>query len=73
VIGAGVALTQGANPPDAVLGFAILVALGISVSGWAILGRRSTGPQQAADLPDIHAELISVRTLIAIQIGGSGS
>jgi hypothetical protein len=33
VIGAGVALTQGASPPDAVLGFAILVALGISVSG----------------------------------------
>ena len=55
VTGAGVALTQGASPPDAVLGFAILVALGISVSGWTILGRRSTGPQQAADLPDIHA------------------
>jgi MFS family permease len=55
VIGAGVALTQGASPPDAVLGFVILVALGISVSGWAILGRRSTGPQQAADLPDMHS------------------
>jgi uncharacterized membrane protein YfbV (UPF0208 family) len=55
VIGAGVALTQGASPPDAVLGSAILVALGISVSGWAILGRRSTSPQQAADLPDMHA------------------
>jgi hypothetical protein len=55
VTGAGVALTQGASPPDAVLGSAILVALGISVSGWTILGRRSTGPQQAADLPDIHA------------------
>ncbi len=55
VTGAGVAPTQGASPPDAVLGFAILVGLGISVWGWAILGRRSTGPQQAADLPDIHA------------------
>jgi hypothetical protein len=47
VIGAGVALTQGASPTDAVLGFAILVALGISVWGWAILGRRSTGLQQS--------------------------
>jgi hypothetical protein len=30
-----------------VLGFAILVALGVLVSGWALLGRRSTGSQQA--------------------------
>jgi len=43
VIGAGVAPTQGASPPDAVLGFAILVALGISVSAlgpqWNRFGR----------------------------------
>jgi hypothetical protein len=55
VIGAGVTLNQGASAPNTVLGFAILVALGISVSGWALLGRRSTGPQQAADLPGTHA------------------
>jgi MFS family permease len=41
VIGAGLALAQGATAPDTVLGFAIAVALGISVSGWALLGRPS--------------------------------
>ncbi|MBG0850408.1 MFS transporter [Streptomyces spinoverrucosus] len=40
VIGAGVALNQGASPPDTVLWFAILVGLGISLSGWVLLGRR---------------------------------
>jgi hypothetical protein len=46
VIGAGVALNQGASAPNPVLGFAILVALGVSLSGWALLGRRagSSGP-----------------------------
>jgi predicted MFS family arabinose efflux permease len=48
VIGAGVALNQGASAPDTVLGFAILVALGASVSGWALLGRRPTGSEQVA-------------------------
>ena len=41
VIGAGIALNQGASAPNTVLGFAILVGLGVSVSGWALLGRRS--------------------------------
>ena len=40
VIGAGVALDLGASAPDTVLGFAILVGLGVVVSGWALLGRR---------------------------------
>lgn len=40
VIGAGVALSLGASPPDTVLGFAILAGLGVAVSGWALLGRR---------------------------------
>jgi Sugar (and other) transporter len=43
VIGAGVALDLGASAPDTVLGFAIIVGLGVTVSGWALLGRR--GPQ----------------------------
>jgi MFS family permease len=43
VIGAGIALNAGASPPDTVLGFAILVALGVSLSGWALLGRRPAG------------------------------
>jgi MFS family permease len=47
-IGAGVALNLGASAPDTVLGFAILVGLDVSVSGWALLGRRSRGSQQAA-------------------------
>src|SRR5271170_5022237 len=47
VIGAGIALDQGVSAPDTVAGFAILVALGVSASGWALLGRRSSGSQQA--------------------------
>jgi hypothetical protein len=43
VIGAGVALDLGASAPGTVLGFAILVGLGVAASGWALLGRR--GPQ----------------------------
>jgi MFS family permease len=39
VVGAGVALHQGASIPNTVLGFAILVALGVTVSGWALLRR----------------------------------
>jgi len=42
VIGAGVALDLGASAPDTVLGFAILVGLGVTVSGWALLGRRAS-------------------------------
>jgi hypothetical protein len=38
VIGAGVALDRGASPPDTVLGFAILVGLGVAGSG-ALLAR----------------------------------
>ncbi len=41
VIGAGVALDVGASAPGTVLGFAILVGLGVAVSGWALLGRRT--------------------------------
>jgi MFS family permease len=40
VIGAGIALNEGASAPDTVLGFAILVGLGVALSGWALLGRR---------------------------------
>jgi predicted MFS family arabinose efflux permease len=45
VIGAGIALDQGATPADTVLGFAIVVALGVSASGWALLGRRPVQPR----------------------------
>jgi MFS family permease len=40
VIGAGIALDQGASAPDTVLVFAIVVGLGVLSSGWALLGRR---------------------------------
>jgi hypothetical protein len=40
VIGAGVALSLGASGPDTVLGFAILVGLGVIVSGWALVRPR---------------------------------
>jgi MFS family permease len=42
VIGAGIALNAGASAPNTVLGFAILVGLGVSGSGWALLGHRRT-------------------------------
>jgi hypothetical protein len=48
VIGAGIALDRGASAPNTVLGFAILVGAGVSVSGWALVGRRSRGSEQAA-------------------------
>jgi hypothetical protein len=41
VIGAGVAFNLGASVPDTVLGFAILVGLGVAISGWALLRRRA--------------------------------
>jgi MFS family permease len=40
VVGAGIALDQGASAQDTVLGFAILVGLGVAGAGWALLGRR---------------------------------
>jgi hypothetical protein len=40
VVGAGIALNQGASIPNTVLAFAILVAIGVSASGWALLGHR---------------------------------
>jgi Sugar (and other) transporter len=40
VIGAGIALDLGASAPNTVLGFAVLVGLGVVGSGWAMLGRR---------------------------------
>ena len=40
VIGAGVALDQGASVRNTVLGFAILVGLGVAGAGWGLLGRR---------------------------------
>jgi MFS family permease len=49
VIGAGIALDQGASVPNTVLGFAVLVALGVSLSGWTLLGRRPAGAQHAAE------------------------
>jgi hypothetical protein len=48
VIGAGIALDQGASAPDTVLVFAIIVGLGVCVSGWALLGRRSRGSRAVA-------------------------
>jgi hypothetical protein len=37
VIGAGVALRQGASAADTVLGFAIVVGLAVAGAGWALL------------------------------------
>jgi hypothetical protein len=44
VIGAGVALTEGASAPDTVLGFAIVVALGVAGAGALVRSRYSKRP-----------------------------
>jgi hypothetical protein len=43
VVGAGIALNEGASSSNTVLGFAILAALGVTVSGGALAGRRPSG------------------------------
>jgi Sugar (and other) transporter len=48
VIGAGVALDRGASAPNTVLGFAILVGLGVAGAGWGLLARRPKSSPQAA-------------------------
>jgi hypothetical protein len=48
VIGAGVALDQGASAPNTVLGFAIVVGLGVAAAGWGLLGRRPKSSPQVA-------------------------
>ena len=48
VIGAGIALDQGASVADTVLGFAILVGLGVAAAGWGLLGRGPKSSPQAA-------------------------
>jgi MFS transporter len=48
VIGAGVALDQGVSAPDTVLGFAVLVGLGVAAAGWELLGRAPKAAKQLA-------------------------
>ena len=70
VIGAGIALDQGASVPNTVLGFAVLVALGVSVSGWALLGRRPAWP--AASRTARHARGEGAITVNAWPATGAG-
>jgi MFS family permease len=46
VVGAGLALNQGASPPATVLWFAVLVGLGVSASGWLLVRGRPRGSVQ---------------------------
>jgi hypothetical protein len=48
VVGAGIALNQGASSPNTVLGFAVLVGLGVSVSGWALLRGQASSAEHAS-------------------------
>ena len=59
VIGAGVALDRGASPPDTVLGFALLVGMGVAGAG-AMLGRelrRGQRPAGASSVKTPHAPI----------------
>jgi hypothetical protein len=53
VIGAGVALDQGASAPDTVLGFAIFVGLGVAGAG-ALLGHGLRSAQQPVGVSSIE-------------------
>jgi preprotein translocase subunit SecG len=48
VIGAGIALDKGASASNTVLGFAILVGLGVAAAGWGLLARRPKSSPQVA-------------------------
>jgi MFS family permease len=48
VIGAGIALDQGASASNTVLGFAIVVGLGVAGAGWGLLARRPKNSPQVA-------------------------
>jgi Major Facilitator Superfamily len=48
VIGAGVALDQGASAPNTVLVFAIFVGVGVAAAGWGLLARRPKNSPQVA-------------------------
>src|SRR4029077_7258716 len=47
VIGAGVALDRGASSANTVLGFALLVGLGVAGAGWGLTRRPKSKPQVA--------------------------
>jgi len=59
VIGAGVALDQGGSPPDTVLGFAILVGLGVAGTG-ALLAQGLRSAQQPAGASSIKTPHTSI-------------
>jgi MFS family permease len=48
VVGAGIALSQGVSAANTVLGFGIAVALGVGLSGWALLRRPAGGRRSVA-------------------------
>jgi MFS transporter len=48
VIGAGIALDRGASASNTVLGFAILVGLGVAGAGWGLLARKPKSSPQVA-------------------------
>jgi predicted MFS family arabinose efflux permease len=52
VIGAGIALDLGASSSNTVLGFAIVVALAVSASGWALRGQRRKSPSGLRPTPE---------------------
>jgi hypothetical protein len=59
VIGAGVALDRGASPPDTVLGFAILVGLGVAGTG-ALLAHALRSAQRSAGASSIKTPHASI-------------
>ena len=50
VVGAGIALDQGASIANTVLAFGLIVAAGVSVSGWALLARPPKNPVKSHEM-----------------------
>jgi predicted MFS family arabinose efflux permease len=50
VVGAGIALDQGASIANTVLAFGLIVATGVSVSGWALLARPPKNPVKSHEM-----------------------
>ena len=57
VIGAGVALDQGASAPNTVLGFAILVGLGVAGAGWATARPPAAAGAVTTGFPDSNSRV----------------
>jgi hypothetical protein len=68
VVGAGIALSEGVSAANTVLGFGIAVALGVALSGWALLRRRASSQGGGVLDPCAHQGLPRARPIAGMAI-----